>query len=142
MAKIDPQAQALVDEYVDCLRDKERVDDRLVAAKQKLLEYSQSIGKKTLFTKNGSVTVSYKNRTVFPKYNQPGRKELEAAVKAAGYLDSVVTFDVIKLAEACDDKRLPEKLAEELKPLARIDRQIRIFVNEPVSQVEVQNQAK
>lgn len=130
MAKIDPQAQVLVDEYRQCLRDKEAANARLIAAKQKLLEYSQSIKKKTLYTKSGSVTVSVKNRTVFPKYNQPGRKDLEAAVKDAGFLDSVLSFNVIKLAEAYDDRRLPPNLQEKLKPLARTDRQIRIFVND------------
>ncbi|MDP2586218.1 MAG: hypothetical protein Q8P32_00380, partial [Candidatus Komeilibacteria bacterium] len=86
--------------------------------------------KKTLYTKGGSVTVSVKNRTVFPKSDQPGRKELEAAVKAAGYLDKVQSFDLLKLAEAYDNQRLPGELQEKLKPLARTDRQIRIFVNE------------
>src|SRR3989339_1198192 len=126
MAKVDRQAQALVDEYRECLRAKEALDAKLAAAKQKLLEYSQSIRKKTLFTQSGSVTVSVKNRTVFPKYNQPGRKDLEAAVKAAGYLEEVLSFDVVKLAEAYDDKRLPPDLQEKLKPLAHTDRQIRI----------------
>ena len=125
MAKVDRQAQALVDEYRECLRAKEALDAKLAAAKQKLLEYSQSIRKKTLFTQSGSVTVSVKNRTVFPKYNQPGRKDLEAA----GYLEEVLSFDVVKLAEAYDDKRLPPDLQEKLKPLAHTDRQIRIFVN-------------
>ena len=130
MAKIDSQAQVLVDEYRECLRAKEAVDTRLAAAKQKLLEYSQSIRKKTLFTQSGSVTVSVKNRTVFPKSDQPGRKELEAAVKAAGYWDKAQSFDVIKLAEAYDDHQLPADLTERLKSLAKADRQVRIFVNE------------
>jgi len=130
MAKIDSQAQVLVDEYRECLRAKEALDAKLAAAKQKLLEYSQSIKKKTLYTKSGSVTVSVKNRTVFPKYNQQGRKELEAAVKAAGYWDKAQSFDVIKLAEAYDDHQLPADLTERLKSLAKADRQVRIFVNE------------
>jgi len=60
-------------------------------------------------------TVSAKNRTVFPKSNQPGRKDLEAAVKNAGYWKEVLSFDVVKLAEAYDDKRLPADLQEKLK---------------------------
>lgn len=35
---------------------------------------------------------------------------------------------VVKLAEAYDDHKLPEKLAEELQPFAKTDRQIRIFI--------------
>ncbi len=133
MPKFDPQAQALVDEYRDCLRSKEALDQRLQAAKQKLLDYSQSNKKKTLFTQSGSVTVSVKNRTVFPKSDQPGRKELVAAVKAAGYWDKAQSFDVLKLAEAYDDRQLPADLTENLKPLAKTDRQVRIFVNESAS---------
>jgi len=134
MAKVDPQAQMLVDEYLDCLRAKETVDEKLKAAKQKLLDYSQAIKKKTLFTQSGKVTVSVKNRTVFPKSDQPGRRELEAAVKDSGYWDETQSFDVIKLAEAYDNRQLPADLAEKLRPLAKSDRQVRIFVNESASQ--------
>ena len=130
MAKINPEVQTLVDEYLQCLRSKETFDEKLKAAKQKLLEYSLTNKKKTLYTQTGSVTVSVKKRTAFPKYNQPGRKELEAAVKAAGYWDKAMSFDVIKLAEAYDDGRLPEKLKSQLAPFSRPDQQIRIFVNE------------
>lgn len=131
MAKINPQVQALVDEYLQCLRSKESFDEKLKAAKQKLLDYSLANNKKTLYTRTGSVTVSVKKRTVFPKYNQPGRKELEAAVKAAGYWDKALSFDVIKLADAYDDNILPEELRSDLTPFAKSDQQIRIFVNEP-----------
>src|SRR3989344_5828531 len=105
MAKFDPLATALVKEYLDCLQAKAAAYEKLQAAKLKLLDYSLANKKKTLFTPTGKVTVSVKNRTVFPKYNQPGRRDLEAAVKAAGYLEEVLSFDVVKLAEAYDDKR-------------------------------------
>ncbi len=72
----------------------------LQAAKQKLLDYSQIVKKKTLFTQSGSVTVSVKNRTVFPKSDQADRRELEAAVKAAGYWDEAQSFDIVK-ADFC-----------------------------------------
>ena len=130
MAMVDPQAQALVDEYRDCLRSKETVNEKLKAAKQKLLDYSQSVNKKTLYTQSGKVTVSVKNRTVFPRSNQPGRQELEAAVKASGYWDQAQSFDVVKLAESYDNNQLPADLTERLKPLAQSDRLVRIFVNE------------
>lgn len=130
MAKIKPQVQALVNEYLQCLHSKEVFDEKLKSAKQKLLDYSLANKKKTLYTQTGSVTVSVKKRTAFPKYNQLGRKELEAVVKAAGYWDKALSFDVIKLAEAYDDGQLPEKLESQLAPFSRPDQQIRIFVNE------------
>lgn len=130
MAPVSPEAQALVDEYLDCLKAKAVFDEKLAIAKQKLLEYSQANKKKTLFTKTGSVTISVKKRTVFPKYNQPGRKELEAAVKDFGYWNEALSFDVIKLAEAYDQKQLPEALRIKLAALAKTEPQIRIFVNE------------
>ena len=137
MTKPDPEAQVLVDDYLDCLQSKAAADDKLQAAKQKTLDYSQSVKKKTIFYSAGSVTVSVKNRTVFPKSDQPGRKELVAAVKAAGYWDKTQSFDVIKLADAYDDRELPAELAEKLRPLAKSDRQVRIFVNELASQTSL-----
>ena len=131
MTKINPEVQALVDEYLECLHSKEIFDEKLKAAKQKLLEYSLANKQKTLFTKTGSVTVSVKKRTAFPNYNQPGRKELEAVVKAAGYWDKAMSFDVIKLAQAYDVGKLPDQLKAWLAPFTRPDQQIRIFVNEP-----------
>lgn len=130
MAGIDPQSQTLVEEYLKCLRSKAEFDARLKAAKQKLLDYSQTVKKKTLTTANGSVTISVKQRTIFPKYNQSGRQELEAAVKDAGYWDESQSFDVIKLAEAFDNNRLPAELRVKLMALAKTEPQIRIFVNE------------
>lgn len=130
MAKASPEAQVLVDEYLDCLKAKTVFDEKLATAKQKLLEYSQANKQKTLFTKTASVTISVKKRTVFPKYNQPGRKELESAVKDFGYWDQALSFDVIKLAEAYDQKQLPEELRAKLAALAKTEPQIRIFVNE------------
>ncbi|PIP51901.1 hypothetical protein COX09_04620 [Candidatus Beckwithbacteria bacterium CG23_combo_of_CG06-09_8_20_14_all_47_9] len=133
MAQIDPQVQTLVDDYIDCLQSKAAADEAVQAAKQKLLDYSQSVKKKTIFYSAGSVTVSVKNRTVFPRLNQPGRKELEQAVKAGGWWDKTLSFDVIKLADAYDNRRLPADLAGRLKPLAKSERQVRIFVNESTS---------
>lgn len=137
MAKINPKVQALVDEYLECLRSKKIFDEKLKDAKQKLLEYSQANKQKTLYTQTGSVTVSVKKRTVFPKYNQPGRKELVAIVKAAGYWNQAMSFDVIKLAEAYDANKLPDELKSQLAPFSRSDQQIRIFVNEPASQTSL-----
>ena len=134
MAKFDPLVQALVKEYVACLQAKSVADEQLKAAKQKLLDYSLETKKKVLLTPTGKVTVSVNNRTVFPKSDQPGRRELEAAVKAAGYWDQAQSFDVIKLAEAYDNNQLPEELKSRLAPLAKSDRQVRIFVNEPAFQ--------
>lgn len=130
MAKINPEAEVLVNEYLDCLKAKAVFDEKLTAAKQKLLEYSQANKKKTLYTQNCSVTISVKKRTVFPKYNQPGRKELEKAIKDAGYWSEAQSFDVIKLAEAYDNQQLPEELRAKLAALAKVEPQIRIFVNE------------
>lgn len=130
MGRIDVQGQALVDEYLACLGAKHRADENLKLAKEKLLVYSQEKNKKSFITKTGSVTVSLKRRTVFPKYNQPGRRELEQAVKESGYWQEAQSFDVVKLAEAYDDNRLPDKLKESLSAWAKADRQIRIFINE------------
>lgn len=130
MTKVNPEAEALVNEYLDCLKAKAVFDEKLSLAKQKLLEYSQANKKKTLYTQTGSVTISVKQRTVFPKYNQPGRKELEAAVKDSGYWNEALSFDVIKLAEAYDQKQLPQALQIKLAALAKTEPQIRIFVND------------
>lgn len=134
MAKVEPEVQALVDEYLNCLKSRQVLEEKLSLAKQKLLDYSQASKKKTLFTQTGSVTISVKSRTVFPKYNQKGRGELEKAVKDAGYWDKALSFDVIKLAEAYDDNQLPPELQSALAPFAQKDRQIRIFVNERTGQ--------
>ena len=56
---------------------------------------------------------------------------LKAAVKDSGYWDQAQSFDVVKLAEAYDNNKLPEELKSRLAPLAQTDRLVRIFVNEP-----------
>lgn len=130
MANIDPAGQALIDEYLDCWRAKEAFKAKLELVKAKLLAYSQETKQKTFITPTARVTVTAKQRTVFPKINQPGRKELEQAVKAAGYWQEALSFDVVKLAEAYDDNRLPPELKASLAGLGKTDRQLKVLVYE------------
>lgn len=130
MVQADPRAQALAAEYLAALAGKQAVDARFQAAKQSLLDYSVKSKRKFFPFPTGRLTVSVKQRTVFPKYNQPGRRELEAAVKTSDWWDKSLSFDVIKLAEAYDAGRLPHLLAGRLTKLAKSEPQVRIFVHE------------
>lgn len=137
MVGIDPQAQTLVDEYLNCLRRQTAVNTEVIAAKEKLLAYSQKIRRKILRSATASVTVSVQPRTVFPQYNQPGRKEVEAAVKAAGWWDKSQSFDILRLAEDYDAGRLPAELKSRLGTWAKSETKVRLFVNEPASQTSL-----
>lgn len=130
MAGIDPQAQVLVDDYLNCLRRQTAANAEVIAAKEKLLAYSQTTRRKILRSATASVTVSVRPRTVFPQYNQPGRKEVEAAVKAAGWWDKAQSFDILRLAEDYDAGRLPAELKSRLESWVKSETKVRIFVKD------------
>ncbi|MCX6817221.1 MAG: hypothetical protein NTZ93_05130 [Candidatus Beckwithbacteria bacterium] len=130
MTDTDEQKQ-LVDEYLKLDQVKQGLEANLKAIREKLVEFSRSHQRKTLRSGKTSLTVMVKSRTVFPKLDQPGRREIEAIIKESGILNDVLSFDVIKLAEAYDNKTLPDSVRKQLKSFVKTEEMVKIYLNEP-----------
>ncbi len=130
MTAIDEQEE-LVETYLKLDQAKQKLEKDFEEIKQKLVDFSRSNKRKTLRSGKITLTVMVKERTVFPKLNQPGRKEVEKILKNSGDYNNILSFDVVKLAEAYDNKTLPDSVREELKSYLKTENLVKIFLNRP-----------
>ncbi len=129
MVANDEQEQ-LVEEYLKLDQAKQKLEKDFQEIKQKLVNFSRSNKRKTLKSGKTILTVMVKERTVFPKLNQPGRKEVEKIIKNSGNLNDILSFDVVKLAEAYDKRTLSDSVRELLKPYIKTEDLVKVFLNE------------
>lgn len=122
--------EEIVKEYLQLLKQKEDLEERLELLKQKLADFSKKNKKKGFVWENEILVVSVKKKTIFPKKKEAGRKELEEILQNSGEMDKAITFDILKLAEAYDDKKLSSELREKLKPFTKTEEVVRIYTKE------------
>ena len=122
------QAKDLVDQYLKLISDQKALQSQIDSLKQTIAKFSQESNMKHLKSGNMLLKVFQGERTVFPKVDQPGRREvMDIMYKSQEYKHSV-TFDIVKLGLAYDKNQLSPELKEKLKPFVKQEPFIRVTI--------------
>jgi hypothetical protein len=121
------QAKDLVDEYLKLISDQKALQSQIDSLKQTIAKFSLESNMKHLKSGNMLLKVYQGERTVFPKVDAPGRREvMDIMYKSQEYKHSV-TFDIVKLGLAYDKNQLSAELKDKLKPYTKTEPFIRVF---------------
>jgi len=122
------QAKDLVNQYVKLISDQKALQSQIDSLKQTIAKFSEESNMKHLKSGNMLLKVFQGERTVFPKVDQPGRREImDIMYKSKEYKHSV-TFDIVKLGLAYDKNQLSTELKEKLKPFVKQEPFIRVTI--------------
>ena len=122
------QAKDLVDQYLKLISDQKALQSQIDSLKQTIAKFSEESNMKHLKSGNMLLKVFQGERTVFPKVDQPGRREvMDIMYKSQEYKHSV-TFDIVKLGLAFDKNQLSPELKEKLKPFVKQEPFIRVTI--------------
>jgi len=120
------QAKDLVDQYVKLISDQKALQSHIDSLKQTIAKFSLESNMKHLKSGNMLLKVYQGERTVFPKVDAPGRREvMDIMYKSQEYKHSV-TFDIVKLGLAYDKNQLSPELKDKLKPYTKLEPYIRV----------------
>ena len=125
--------QELVSKYLYWQKRKERVEERLSGLKEEIVELAKEKKVKKIKSGKAYLYIITSRETRFPQLGEPGRREVEKIVKASGELENVVIFDIVRLGNAYDEKKLSKSLIKKLAPYARKAKTTKIVVKEKKS---------
>lgn len=121
------KAQDLVDQYLSLLNERNELEEEFLAHKQKIAEFSKTSNIKTLKSGNILLYVFTKLKTVFPKKGAKNRKIIEDIMRQSKEWKHAITFDVVKLGQAFDKKKLSKTLMEKLEPYIKKEEKVRMY---------------
>ena len=124
------KAQVLVDQYLTLLNKRNELEEEFSTHKKKIAEFSKSSNMKTLKSGNILLYVSAKLKTIFPKKGAKSRKIVEDIMRKSKEWKHAITFDVVKLGQVYDKKKLSQSLREKLEPYTKKEERIRIYTKD------------
>jgi len=121
------QAKDLVDRYLKLISDQKALQSQIDSLKQTIAKFSLESNMKHLKSGNMLLKVYQGERTVFPKVDAPGRREVMDIMYQSQEYKHSVTFDIVKLGLAYDKNQLSADLKDKLKPYTKTEPFIRVF---------------
>ena len=119
-------AKDLVDQYVKLISDQKALQSQIDSLKQTIAKFSLESNMKHLKSGNMLLKVYQGERTVFPKVDAPGRREVMDIMYQSQEYKHSVTFDIVKLGLAYDKNQLSPELKDKLKPYTKTEPFIRV----------------
>ena len=120
------QAKDLADQYLKLLADQKSLQSQIDQLKQQLADYCLENETDNLVSGNTQLKVSQGDHTVFPKAEEPGRREVMDIMYKSQEWKYSVTFDIVKLGLAFDKNQLTQDLKDKLKPYIKTEPFIRV----------------
>ena len=120
------QAKDLVDQYLKLMADQKALQSQIDSLKQTIAKFSLESNMKHLKSGNMLLKVYQGERTVFPKVDAPGRREVMDIMYQSQEYKHSVTFDIVKLGLAYDKNQLSEELKDKLKLYTKQEPYIRV----------------
>jgi len=120
------QAKDLADQYLKLLADQKSLQSQIDQLKQQLADYCLENETDNLVSGNTRLKVSQGDHTVFPKAEEPGRREVMDIMYKSQEWKYSVTFDIVKLGLAFDKNQLTQDLKDKLKPYIKTEPFIRV----------------
>ena len=120
------QAKDLADQYLKLLADQKTLESQIDSMKQTLAKFCEDNQVNELQSGNTRLKVSQGDRTMFPKAEEQGRREVMDIMYKSQEWKYSVTFDIVKLGLAYDKNQLSEDLKDKLKPYIKSEPFIRV----------------
>jgi len=133
MKKLDKnlqKAEKLVNQYLKLLEQRDSLEEKFLKLKDEISSFSKNSHLKTLKSGKNLLYVSSKKRTMFPKVDEKGRKQVEEIMRKSKEWQHAITFDIIKLGMAYDKKKLSVTLRKKLKPFTHKEEFVRLYTKE------------
>jgi len=122
--------QDLTSQYLYWESRKEKAQERLDHLKEEIVMLAEKEKVKKIKSGRFYLYIITQSETRFPQIDEPGRKEVEKIVKKSGELKEVVIFDIVRLGNAYDEKKLSKSLMKKLKPFAERIKSTKIVIKE------------
>ena len=119
-------AKDLADQYLKLLADQKTLQSQIDSMKQTLAKFCEDNQVDELQSGNTRLKVSQGDRTMFPKAEEQGRREVMDLMYKSQEWKYSVTFDIVKLGLAYDKNQLSEDLKDKLKPYIKSEPFIRV----------------
>lgn len=116
----------LADQYLKLLESQKTLQSQIDNLKQQMASYCRENGTEELVTGNTRLKIVSGERTIFPKAEETGRREVMDLMYKSQEWKFSVTFDIVKLGLAYDKNQLSEELKEKLKPYIKQEPFIRV----------------
>src|SRR3989339_1004299 len=113
------QAKDLADQYLKLLADQKSLQSQIDELKKQMADYCQENDINELISGNTHLKISQGERTMFPKAEESGRREVMDIMYKSQEWKYSVTFDIVKLGLAYDKDQLSKELIEKLKPFIK-----------------------
>ena len=120
------QAKDLADQYLKLLADQKSLQSQIDELKKQMADYCQENDINELISGNTHLKISQGERTMFPKAEESGRREVMDIMYKSQEWKYSVTFDIVKLGLAFDKNQLSEELKDNLKPYTKTEPFIRV----------------
>ena len=120
------QAKDLADQYLKLLADQKTIQSQIDLMKQTLAKFCKDSQVNELQSGNTRLKVSQGDRTMFPKAEEQGRREVMDIMYKSQEWKYSVTFDIVKLGLAFDKNQLTQDLKDKLKPYIKTEPFIRV----------------
>jgi len=120
------QAKDLADQYLKLLADQKSLQSQIDELKKQMADYCQENDINELISGNTHLKISQGERTMFPKAEESGRREVMDIMYKSQEWKYSVTFDIVKLGLAYDKDQLSKELIEKLKPFTKQEPFIRV----------------
>ena len=119
-------AKDLADQYLKLLADQKTLQSQIDSMKQTLAKFCEENQVNELQSGNTRLKVSQGDRTMFPKAEESGRREVMDIMYKSQEWKYSVTFDIVKLGLAFDKNQLTQELKDKLKPYIKTEPFIRV----------------
>jgi len=120
--------QDLAVQYLYWQEKEKKAQKALDSLKEEIIVEAKKKKIKRIKSGQTQLIIITQSETRFPRLGDPQRKEVEKIVKASGELNKATVFDIIKLGNAYDEKKLSKKLRKQLQPYTKRIRAIKIVV--------------
>lgn len=119
----------LVNEYTTLQNAQEAIDESMASLKERILNFSKKNHLHDIKSKNVILRIYKKVKTILPKKDEPGRKQIEDIMRnSKGEWKHAINFDITKLGKAYDKKILSEDLRKQIEPYTKQEEVSRIIM--------------
>jgi putative RecB family exonuclease len=109
----------IADDYAQAKREETAIKERVEKLKEKIIAVAKQQDVKVLQGSSVRVSVSTRDRVIFPEKDEPERAQLELFLRKSGKWEEVATLSTAELRRVLEEEAWPVALLEKLGRFAR-----------------------
>lgn len=108
-----------IKDYLDLIKQNNLLEKKIATLREVIIKQARKKNTYDFSSGGKIVSIIERSETVFPEIGESGREEVESVVKRSTIISMMMSFDIVKLGNAYDEKNLPPSLITKLKPYAK-----------------------